>query len=73
MVTCENWVEHVATSKKMATWTRQETLKLLEVWGRETFKHNWKAAKEIKGCSRQLLENYRAKVTTEVINSVGKS
>ena len=31
------WVErvHVAVRKKMATWTRQETLKLIEIWGRE--------------------------------------
>ena len=35
MAACENWVERVAASKKMAAWTRQETMKLIEVWGRE--------------------------------------
>ena len=53
---CENWVEHVvackngvervAASKKMATWTRQETLKLIEVWERKNIQA------QLEGCKR---------------------
>ena len=65
----KNWVERVAASKKMATWTRQNTLKLIEVREHENIQANIQAQR----CSRQSLENYRAKVTTElVINSIGK-
>ena len=50
MVVCENWAERAAVSKKMATSTRQETLKLIEIWGREIIQA------QLEGCKRNLSE-----------------